>query len=264
MTDPTQAGTLNPDPNGGTAGAAGTSNPGTDGGTSGTADKDARIAQLENTVSQLLGEKSKFEQNSALVRQLQEEIATIRVTAQPPATADPRIMRQQALQQRIQAVAQDNPEVVGLMGDLLTEKEREDQQRFTQIQQQQQWDRELRAIPEKDQEEVDSRARKLGVGPEWAYTKIKAERHDKLVQDLAEKNRLLAEDEERRRKGTVETIGSAAPPKAPAPAGEITVDEHDRLIEVAMPNSGASDEERKAAKAKLDLVEKNKLRIRYG
>lgn len=229
MTEPQMAGTPGSESEGGTPSGAGTPTTPPEGGTTAGAETveqlRARLEAVERDKEQLLGQKSKFEEAQ---RRLAEYEAGA-VQQPPTGHVAP---QESALENAWYSLASRDPEaaqIIAAVGQLSQQEAHKAQARI-------QWREEMDRVPSEDRAEVEQRARAQRIWPSRALNDIKAERWDKTHKDLAEKERRLKEDEDRRRRGVVNTTSAPAPP-APS-AGSITRKEYADAVARATAGDG--------------------------
>lgn len=97
-----------------------------------------------------------------------------------------------------------------------------------QTQQQYAWDRELSSVgDEKRRQQIDQNARKWGVSPEWAKARMERDEFQQQQATLAAREKAIAEQEARLKRGVVDTTASPAPP-TPGNPNEMTAEAYAR------------------------------------
>jgi hypothetical protein len=222
----------------------------------------AEIDRLQRAHEQSLGEKNRLEQLDAEVQTLRRQIAGGGIV--PPTTAsDPRVQMAQQLNNDYLLTQDPNAPIedrLAAQGRLAAANIAYTRQLEGQTQEQRQFNAELSQVPEADRREVELRAHRDGVMPNWAFQSLKSERWDKMQQQTeAERKRSEATETLRRQQG-----GKPNTSVTPVPAGAIadagyTDDEYDNLVRQAGPPTYNPE-----ARKRLADIDAGRVRPRAG
>ena len=209
----------------------------------------ARIAELEGQRKQDLARLSSGEEARRELERLQEERSR---AFQPPTGYDPAAQQAQEAFRVWQELQETSPAAAQAIAATVQMTQQEIQKSRAE----QRWYRELDQVPAPDRPAVEKRARELNVSPAWAHDKIKSERWDSESAKVQEQSRKLQEEQDRLRRGTVNTVAAPAPPASPN-ATEISLDEWRRLARAA----AQGDVE---ARKRVTDYDEGRLKIRPG
>jgi hypothetical protein len=211
----------------------------------------SELKKLHDIREQFLREKDNTERTNRENEMLRQQVEQANRAYQPPTGYDPAAQQAARLAQSFQNLQERDPEAA----ELITAAARMTHEQLQRQQAEFRFDRELSAIPTADKVEVERIARADNLPPSFAFERLKSRRFDKEINELTEQRRRLQENEDKRKRGVVDTTSSPAPP---APKADfIEMDEYDRLI--ASAEKGDRD-----ARKRLDDVDYGRVRIRPG
>jgi hypothetical protein len=187
----------------------------------------SELKKLQDIREQFLREKDNTERTNRENEMLRQEVEQARRAPPPPTGYDPAAEHARRIAQSFQNLQERDPEAA----ELITETARITHEQMQRQAAESRFDRELGAVPAADREEVERIARADRLPPSFALERLKSRRFDKEMTELAEQRRRLQENEDKRKRGVVDTTSSPAPPASQG--NSITAEQYARASKAA-------------------------------